>query len=149
MTSCSKIIVEGEDPVHVCTLGDTAYPLLPFLMKEFVNGGSNVKEQFLGFKLSSARAVIECAFGRLKGRFGCLRREMDINIQNLPYVIRVCFCYIIFVSSPKGLSIKIFLKLPRNMTMNSNQPIKALDIKLVIMCKKKKEVQGKKVEEFL
>ena len=28
--SCSKIIVEGEDPVLVCILGDPAYPLLPF-----------------------------------------------------------------------------------------------------------------------
>ena len=41
-------------------------------MKEFVNGGSNEKEQFFRFKLSSARMVIECAFGRLKGKFGCL-----------------------------------------------------------------------------
>ena len=102
MTSCSKIIVEGEDPVHVCTLGDPAYPLLPFLMKEFVNGGSNVKEQFLGFKLSSARVVIECTFGRLKGRFGCLRREMDRNIQNLPYVMHACFLLHNFCEFRKG-----------------------------------------------
>ena len=39
----------------------------------------------------SARMVIECAFGRLKGRFGCLRREIDINIEDLPYVIHACF----------------------------------------------------------
>ena len=30
--------------------------------------------------LSSARMVIECIVGQLKARFGCLRREMDINL---------------------------------------------------------------------
>ena len=35
--------------------------------------------------------VIECAFGRLKARFGALRRPMDLNIRDLPYVIYACF----------------------------------------------------------
>lgn len=39
----------------------------------------------------SARMVIECAFGRLKATFGALRREMDINSADLPYVIYSCF----------------------------------------------------------
>ena len=82
--SCSKIIVEGEDPLPVCILGD-------FLMKDFVNGGFNREEKFFGFKLSSVRMVIECVFRCLKRKFGCLRRGMDINIENLPYIIHACF----------------------------------------------------------
>ena len=35
--------------------------------------------------------VIECSFGRLKARFGALRRAMDINIADLPFVIFACF----------------------------------------------------------
>ena len=88
---CPKTIVEGEDSVGICILGDPAYPLLPFLLKEFAGGGSNAAEQFFGWRLSSARMVIECAFGRLKGRFGALRREMDINIAYLHYIIYACF----------------------------------------------------------
>ena len=38
-----KLQLKGEDPVPVCNLEDPAYPLLLFLMKEFLNGGSNEK----------------------------------------------------------------------------------------------------------
>ena len=76
---CFKRVVSDEDPIPVVILGDPAYPLLPYLMKEYTNGGSTVQEQYFGFKLCSARNVVECAFGRLKAHFSAVRREMDIN----------------------------------------------------------------------
>ena len=48
------------------------------------------KNSFFGFKLSSARMVIEHSFGRLKERVW-LRREMDMNIEDFPLVIYACF----------------------------------------------------------
>ena len=71
-------------------LGDPAYPLMPYLMKEFAAGGSTPREQYFGYKLCSARNVIECSFGRLKARFACLKWAMDINIDDLPLVIYAC-----------------------------------------------------------
>ena len=84
-------LVPDTAAVPVCILGDPAYPLLQRVMMEFRGGGNTAKEQFFGYRLSSARMAIECTFGRLKGRFGALRREMDINIDELPHVIHACF----------------------------------------------------------
>ena len=56
-------------------------------MKKFANGDRTPEEQFFGYRLSLAKMVIECAFGRLKARFGSSQKDMDINIDDLPYVI--------------------------------------------------------------
>ena len=81
---CPRVIVKNEPSVPICLLEDPDYPLLLFIMKEFVDGGRTPEEQLSGHHYSSARMVIECAFGRLKARFGYLRRDMDINIDDLP-----------------------------------------------------------------
>ena len=96
-----KVIIKGEPAVPTCLLGDLAYSLLSCLMKEFANGGKDESEEFFGFHLSLVRMVIECAFGRLKARFGCLKREMDVNIRELPDLINSCFVVNIFCDDRK------------------------------------------------
>lgn len=64
---------------------------LPFLMKEFPGGGNTIHVQLFGWCLSSSLMVIKFAVGRLKARFGALRREMLITITDLPSVIYACF----------------------------------------------------------
>ena len=41
-------IVENEPSVPIRLLGDPAYSLLPFIMKEFASGGRTPEEQFFG-----------------------------------------------------------------------------------------------------
>ena len=79
-----------EDEVAVFIIRDPAYPLMPYLMKEYSGGDTISQEQYFGYKLCSARSVIECAFGRLKARFRCLGQVMDINLDNLLAVIYAC-----------------------------------------------------------
>ena len=84
MVQYQDVVVCDENPIPVVMLGDPAYPLLPYLMNEYANGGFTAQEQYFGYKLCSARNVIECAFGRLKARFSALQRDMDINLFDLP-----------------------------------------------------------------
>lgn len=84
------LIIEDEDPIRVF-FWVTLHIHSRYMMKEYASGGSTEQEQYFGLKLCSARFVIQCAFGRLKARFGCLRRAMDININDLPHVIYACF----------------------------------------------------------
>lgn len=89
--ACPRYILEDEDTIPVFLVGDPAYPLMPYLMKEYANSGSSRQEQYFGYRLCSARNVIECAFGHLKARFAILKRAMDINMDDLPFVIYACF----------------------------------------------------------
>ena len=86
-----RTVVQNEDPVPICILGDPANPLLPYLMKEFPKGGNTPSEQFFGYRLPSARMAAECAFGRLKARCGILQKPIDLSMMNIHYTIFSCF----------------------------------------------------------
>ncbi len=89
---CKRKIVPSEHAVLICILGDPVYPLLPSLMKEFAKGTDLYRSRSIfGYRLSSARMVVECAFGRLKARFGILRKPIDMCLPNIVYVIMSCF----------------------------------------------------------
>ena len=55
--------------IPLVTIGDSAFPRCPWLIKGFNSNTDNLKERLYNLKLSSARAVTENAYGMLKSRW--------------------------------------------------------------------------------
>ena len=62
-------------------VGDSAYPLSPWLMKPYPKGTRDPNEIALNKELSSARLQVECAFGMLKNRWRILQKHFHSNLE--------------------------------------------------------------------
>ena len=77
--------------VPLVILGDPAYPLMPWLMKPYLeNSSTTAKEHHFNYRQSRARMVVENAFGRLKGRWRCLLKRIDTSVYNVPNIVSTC-----------------------------------------------------------
>lgn len=87
----SKIYEKAEDPTffgNYYLLGDSAYPVLSWLIPPFKDTGFLSREQKeFNYKLSATRVTIENAFGLLKGHFRCLGHFENFNIKFIVKII--------------------------------------------------------------
>lgn len=72
-------------------LGDSAYPLQKWLLKPYPDTGrlTDSKELY-NMKTSHARCVVEHAFGRLKGRWRCLSKRNDCDVNAVVNMVETC-----------------------------------------------------------
>uniref|UniRef100_A0A3Q1GZ70 DDE Tnp4 domain-containing protein n=1 Tax=Acanthochromis polyacanthus TaxID=80966 RepID=A0A3Q1GZ70_9TELE len=82
--------IEGQH-VDFFLLGDPAFPLMPWLMKGYLQSPrlTPQKESFNVY-LSSARTSIEIAFGRLKSRFRVLFKRSDFHFTFTTCMVATC-----------------------------------------------------------
>ncbi|CAM5085668.1 unnamed protein product, partial [Eretmochelys imbricata] len=93
-------ITVGDVKKLIVILGDSAYPLFPWLMKPYTGSLDSSKEQF-NYRLSKCRMVVECAFGHLKVHWCCLLTRFDLSATNIPNVITAC-CVLHNICESKG-----------------------------------------------
>lgn len=74
------VIVGGRE-ITPYLVGDSAYPLSPWLMKPYPEGTRDPQEITFNKELSSARVQVECAFGMLKNRWRILQKRFDSDIE--------------------------------------------------------------------
>jgi hypothetical protein len=81
--------VEGKD-IKPYIVGDSAYPLMSFLLKAFNNRATGSPKQNLFDKqLRKGRVKIENAFGILKNRWQILK-DLNVALPTAPSVVVAC-----------------------------------------------------------
>ena len=85
----TEVIAETDVPLVL--LEDPAYPLLPWLIIAFLdNGHLSAEQKLFNYRLSKARVIVEHSYGKLKGRWRCLLKRLDVDIHDVPEVVAAC-----------------------------------------------------------
>ncbi|XP_048241612.1 protein ALP1-like [Haliotis rufescens] len=79
-----KLTTPDKEIIMPITLvANAVHPLKPWLLKPYTNQANLTPPQRqFNYRLSRARLTIENAFGRLKGRWLCLQKRLDVSVDS-------------------------------------------------------------------
>ncbi|CAM4649237.1 unnamed protein product [Lepidochelys kempii] len=107
-------ITIGNVEMPIVILGDSAYPLMPWLMKPYT-GTLDSSQELFKYRLSKCRMVVECAFGCLKAHWRSLLTQLDLSetaqinwlVSKVPLVLlfflQYSHCYCCLLCAPQYL----------------------------------------------
>ncbi|XP_053686312.1 putative nuclease HARBI1 [Sabethes cyaneus] len=82
--------IEGVE-IPILLIGDSAFKLSNCVMKPFpFSINQPESEKLFNYHLSACRRVVENAFGHLKARFRRIGKGMEVDINNVNVIIKVC-----------------------------------------------------------
>ncbi|KAK7410158.1 hypothetical protein VNO78_00707 [Psophocarpus tetragonolobus] len=74
----------------VWVVGGSGYPLLDWVLVPYTQQNLTWTQHAFNEKIGQIRRVVKDAFGRLKGRWGCLHKRTEVKLQDLPLVLGAC-----------------------------------------------------------
>ena len=82
-------VVDGVE-IPPVILDDGAFPLRSWMMKSHGNAVLTPEKAYFNYRLSSARMIMEGAFGKLKGRFRALFRKCESKKETVKIMGLAC-----------------------------------------------------------
>ncbi|XP_038053730.1 protein ANTAGONIST OF LIKE HETEROCHROMATIN PROTEIN 1-like [Patiria miniata] len=115
-------MIEGV-VVPIVILADSAYPLLPWVMKPYLDNGALTRDmKTFNYRLSRARMVTENTYGRLKGRWRILMKRNDTDLKNIPnLVMAVCTLHNLCETAGEGFDEALLVDVAEGLTNQPNQ----------------------------
>ena len=80
-------LLPGWTKIPNILIGDLTCSITPYLMKEYTHCIHNVGVIFNNIVMSS-RNQIECAFGRLEASWSILTEQIDLKLENIPFIVQ-------------------------------------------------------------
>ncbi|KAJ1423419.1 Harbinger transposase-derived nuclease domain [Sesbania bispinosa] len=74
----------------VWVVGGSGYPLLDWVLVPYTQKNLTWTQHAFNEKIEEVHKVAKDAFGRLKGRWCCMRKRTEVKLQDLPVVLGAC-----------------------------------------------------------